>query len=43
MSLSKILDIMQRREIGLYDGGSFRGLFGFGMVMMIAIFHLSGI
>jgi len=43
MSLSKILDMMQRREIGLYDDSSFGGLFGFKMGMMMVFFHMSGI
>jgi len=43
MSLSKILDIVQRREIGLYDDASFGGLLGFKMGMMIGLFHMSGI
>jgi len=38
MSLTKIFDMVQRREIGLYDDGSFGGLFDFKMGMMITLF-----
>jgi len=39
MRLSKIFDMVQRREIGLYDDGSFTGLLIFKMGMMMPFFR----
>ena len=37
-----VLHIANVRDIGLYDCGSFRSLFGFSRGMMVASFHCSG-
>jgi len=42
MSLSNILNMVQRRETNLYDDVSFEGLLGFKMGMTIALFQMSG-
>jgi len=42
-SLFKVFDMVQIREIGLYDDGSFSGLLGFKMRMMMAFLQMSGI
>ena len=43
ISLSSILDEVQRSEKGRKDAGSFGGLFGFNSGMIFASFHKFGI
>lgn len=43
ISFSMSLDMVDRRDMGLYDSGRFGGLFGFRIGTMWAVFHVTGI
>lgn len=39
MMVSKLFPITGRRVTGRYDSGSFGGLLGFGIIIILACFH----
>lgn len=40
---SSVLEIVDNKDIGLYEAGDVGGLFGFNIVIMCACFHVGGI